>query len=286
MKIIQSPRQAKKERASTVAEGSEPKESGYAREGVIKKSADATGLKLDAWKTRPKKKRNRSSQERAKLLNRDCFQQTSSVQEEAFEFDTSNLEAMPREGVVEGIPEGKKRRRSELDAEKVGEPLTLGLDPDNKEFNEIFARGLRLLAMREHSVKEISKKLFDKTEDSDGAEVSAMIYAVIDDLVEKKYLSDERFAEVYVRSRMNRGFGPIKIKAELRNKGVSNNLIQDYLVESAGVWFDNAKLQYQKKYAAAPIIDYNDWTKRARFMQSRGFSMEQIQVTVPRIEFD
>lgn len=207
------------------------------------------------------------------------FKQSSTAEEE-FDFDTSKLEVMPRYDLVEMIPEGKKRRRSELVVEAESEPLQLSDDPSKKEFNEIFARGVRLLAMREHSVKEITTKLLDKSENSD------VIHAVIDELLASKYLSDERFTESYVRARKNRGFGPVKIKSELKNKGISNNLIQDHLDEGAAIWFDNALSQYQKKYGDVPISDYNGWTKRARFMQSRGFTMEHIHVTVPRIEFD
>jgi len=201
-----------------------------------------------------------------------------------YDFDTSKLEAMPKDSELEPAPnlDGKKRRRSELQSQRSAstEPLELITDPAKKEFNELFARGLRLLAMREHSVKEIATKLFDKSEASD------TVYAVVDELLEKKYLSDERFAESYVRARANRGFGPVKIKAELKQKGVSSGLIQDYLDEGAALWFDNAASQYQKKYGDSAISDYNAWTKRARFMQSRGFTMEHIHVTVPRIEFD
>lgn len=189
------------------------------------------------------------------------------------------LEA-PIDESLDLLPKGKKRRRSELLAERVSQPLELITDPVKKKFNELFARGVRLLAMREHSVKEMTHKLFEKSEGSDAT------HAVVDELIAKKYLSDERFTEAYVRARGNRGFGPVKIKAELKNKGVSSHLIQEHLDEGAAIWFDSAQAQYQKKYGDAPICDYSAWTKRARFMQSRGFTMEHIHVTVPRLEPD
>ena len=201
--------------------------------------------------------------------------ENENAKEESFDFDTSRLEAMPKDDPVEPmLIEGKKRRRSELQAEGQSEVLSLSLDPEKKEFNELFARGLRLLAMREHSVKEITTKLFDKSENADA------IHAVIDDLLERKYLSDERFTESYIRSRSNKGFGPVKIKSELKNKGVSNALIQDHLNESAAIWFDNAEAQHAKKYGGMAIEDYNAWTKRARFLQGRGFTMEQIHCVI------
>ncbi len=192
-----------------------------------------------------------------------------------------------RATVAAELAPGRKRRRSALghtfthaNGQTAGEPLELVVDPAKKEFNELFARGVRLLAMREHSVKEITSKLFDKSDRSD------LVPAVVEDLLEKKYLSDERFTESYVRARGNRGFGPVKIRTELKSKGISSVLIQEHLNESAAHWFDSAAAQYQKKYGDAPVSDYNSWTKRARFMQSRGFTMEHIHVTLPSVEFD
>jgi len=131
--------------------------------------------------------------------------------------------------------------------------------------------------MREHSVREITNKLLDKSSESD------LVYAVVDELLEKKYLSDERFTESYIRARRNRGFGPVKILSELKAKGITSDILQEHLNESASVWFDNAKAQYQKKYGDEPVYDYGTWTKRARFMQSRGFTMEHIQLTLPNV---
>lgn len=154
------------------------------------------------------------------------------------------------------------------------------VDPGKKSFNDLFAKGVRLLAMREHSIKEITDKLKAKTDAMD------IVYAVVDELIDNKYLSNERFTEAYVRSRGNRGFGPVKIRSELKGKGIGSSMIDDYLDASAAIWYDNAASQYHKKYGDAPVSDYNAWSKRARFMQSRGFTMEHIQLTLPKVDFD
>jgi regulatory protein len=324
MKIIKPLRSASKGDSSNASETnstetSEGEQHIYSHKVKAKSSIDENTLKSKQWKPRSKKKYGPTSERRSKLPNDYKSSLDNAESEEQYEFDTSKLEAMPKDEVFEGPSKGKTRRRSELQAEKASEPLTLVIDPAQKEFNDVFARGLRLLAMREHSVKELTTKLFARFEasqkaqgsekaegsnDSEGADTvnaieeadnadvsnvsqgSDVIYAVIDDLLEKKYLSDERFTEVYIRSRCIRGFGPTKIKAELKSKGVSNNLIQDYLDPGGAIWFDNAQTQYQKKYGDAPITDYSAWSKRARFMQSRGFTMEQIQVTVPQFSSD
>lgn len=239
--------------------------------GVVVSSGDVSELRESSWKSKSKKKRSSSSEKRFKFSksnSQSLFE--NDLPEKEFEFDTSNLEAMPKDEIFEGPSKGKTRRRSELQAEKASESLALISDQADQKFVDMFARGLRLLSMREHSVKELTKKLFDKfeaatlakthkaaeyTKEAEGAQyaegshhadgseyaegsevdISHTIYAVIDDLIEKKYLSDERFTEVYIRSRRIRGFGPVKIKAELKDKGVSNNLIQDYLLENSAI---------------------------------------------------
>ena len=177
----------------------------------------------------------------------------------------------------EPLPKGKKRRRSEISVLSETQSSERFIDQTKKEFNKLFSTGVRLLAMREHSVKEITCKLQNRNESVD------LVHAVVDQLIQNKYLSDERFAESYVRSRRGRGFGPIKIRAELKAKGIVNSLIQDYLEESSSIWYEVASAQYEKKFGNSPVIDYSVWSKRARFMQSRGFTAEQLQSSIPEI---
>ena len=152
-----------------------------------------------------------------------------------------------------------------------------GTSPD--EFNKLLAKGVYMLGMREHSTQEMQDKLSARSDSAD------LVMAVVDELLEHNYLSDERFAQSYVRSRANKGFGPMKIKTELSSKGVSNRLISEYLDSGSAKWFDVAREQYDKKYSSSNVKDYKEWTKRARFLQSRGFSMEHIQAVQPSSGF-
>ena len=134
--------------------------------------------------------------------------------------------------------------------------------------------------MREHSLAELETKLGTKTQSAD------LLFTVLDELKAANYQSDSRFTESFVRSRANRGYGPIRIRRELKIKGIKNNMIEDFLDVNSAVWYENARIQYHKKYGEDPVSDYNTWTKRARFMQSRGFSSEHIQVTLPSVQND
>ena len=192
------------------------------------------------------------------------LEETSSVQQSSNNID---------------LPPGKRRRRSELDSQ-TQQVAFAEIDPAKKEFNRVLERGIRLLSVREHSVREMYDKLAAKTENVEH------VTEVIDLLVDKKYLSDERFTEAYVRARGNRGFGPMKIRSELINKGISSNLIAENLDESSGEWLVSAERQYQKKFGEGVVVDYKEWSKRARFLQSRGFSSQHIQSVIPQVNQD
>jgi len=89
----------------------------------------------------------------------------------------------------------------------------------------------------------------------------------------------------YLMNDLLKAFGPIKIKAELKSKGISNRLVGEFLDGGSAHWFDVARELYSKKYTSAKAKDYKEWTKRARFIQSRGFTMEHIQTVMPSADF-
>ena len=127
-----------------------------------------------------------------------------------------------------------------------------------------------LLARREHARLELEQKL-SKREYSD-----AEIKQTLDRLENQGLLSNERFTELYTRMRINKGFGPLKIAAELRARGVADDMAHAALVEYQDAWFELAKTQQQKKFKGLPD-DFNDRARQMRFLQGRGFRNEHIQ---------
>ena len=71
-------------------------------------------------------------------------------------------------------------------------------------------------------------------------------------------------------------FGVAKIAHELREKGVSQELIEAAVEQVKGNELDNAKEIWRKKFKAAPE-NRDDWAKQARFLQSRGFGFDVIK---------
>jgi len=132
-------------------------------------------------------------------------------------------------------------------------------------------RAVGFLARREHSQQELRYKLSERDYCEDE------IDAALQRLIEKGLQSDERFVESYVESRYQRGHGPYKIAAELKQRGVEELLIDHVLYSDKLDWYAQALQVYQKKYANKPAGDYKEQAKRSRFLQQRGFSSEQIQ---------
>ncbi len=147
-------------------------------------------------------------------------------------------------------------------------------EESKKEFTAVLHRAVDLLSRREHSAKELSEKLQRK-----GFAVE-IVGKVVEKLIADRLQSDDRFTESFVNERKRRGHGPIKIQHELSHKGVSSMLIEAYVDVQSHEWFELAQLQYQKKYANTGVNNYNEWTKRARFLQSRGFTTPQIRASV------
>ena len=129
---------------------------------------------------------------------------------------------------------------------------------------------VRLLSRREHSAFEIRNKLLKR--DFDEEEITQ----TISELQEGGWLSDERFAEAYIRMRQLKGFGPIRISIELNERGVKESIVDDYLQAEDEGWQQTLERQYLKKYKNKSIADYNDKAKRIRFLQYRGFALDAI----------
>jgi regulatory protein len=138
-------------------------------------------------------------------------------------------------------------------------------------FNEVILHTANdLLSRREHSRKELQQKLSLRDYSSDE------IAAVLDYLKAEDYLSEERCAESVFRSRVTKGYGWHYIKNELAQTGVAGEFVQKLPRNYQIDWYLQAELAYNKRFGASLIKDQKDKAKRVRFMQQRGFSIDEI----------
>lgn len=161
--------------------------------------------------------------------------------------------------------------------EKIDQELDQKKQLRKKQLNSVLHRAVDLLSRREHSAEELKTKLQQK-----GFELNDVEQTIIR-LQNENLQSDDRFTESFTNERKRRGHGPVKIQHQLRQKGINDQLIEQYIDAQDEKWIHLAQLQYQKKYADKEVNDYNEWTKRARFLQGRGFTSAQIRATVTLI---
>lgn len=130
---------------------------------------------------------------------------------------------------------------------------------------------IALLARREHGARELARKLRDKAFDAEA------VAACIARLQQERLQSDARYAESYVRMRSGKGCGPLRIRAELAERGVGDEFIEPPLDELAGQWPELAERARRKRFGSKLPKDFAERARQARFLQYRGFASEHFR---------
>lgn len=131
-------------------------------------------------------------------------------------------------------------------------------------------RALALLTRRDHSQAELRQKLLDRG----GA--PALVEQILADLADRKLQSDDRFAEAFIRSRAERGYGPRVIAVELKSRGLNAESIDEALAASGYDWFRQAREVRQRRFGHGVPREARERARQMRFLQYRGFTGEQI----------
>lgn len=126
------------------------------------------------------------------------------------------------------------------------------------------ARALRYLSIREYSPKELARKLAPYVEEGDD----------LTDLMQwldgNGFLSEERFAEAFVRRRSER-YGCGRVLRELELHDVGEATLQEAKNVMSGNEFERALRIWRKKFDSKPA-DASEKAKQIRFLMQRGFS--------------
>ena len=124
------------------------------------------------------------------------------------------------------------------------------------------------LSRREHSSREILKKMSNRVESKE------MLLDSIKELVDDGLLSDERFAESYFQSRKNKGYGPLRIRNELKQRGVGDQIFSS--LSNKVDWSKYALEALKKKMNGDLPSETKDVLKLKRFLNYRGFDFQDI----------
>jgi len=134
---------------------------------------------------------------------------------------------------------------------------------------------LRYLARREYGIEELKRKLILRGAEPDVAD------QVVCNCAAQGQVSDERFTEMYVRMRIRRLFGPLKIRGELHQRGIPDALIVAALQVDEETWLETAA-----QWAGRRIQGELDFTQKAKLhrkLMNRGFSYAQANIALARL---
>ncbi len=133
---------------------------------------------------------------------------------------------------------------------------------------------MNLLARREHTRAELCTKLAAREYSPE--EIEATVTA----LVAEGLLSDERFAGAFVAAKMRVGQGPVRIRMELKKRGVDTEIIQLHLGNSEIEWCSLVKEVRSKKFGEVVPEEFKEKARQMRFLEYRGFTGEQIRAAL------
>ena len=128
-----------------------------------------------------------------------------------------------------------------------------------------------LLARREHSLEELRRKLKRRFVNED------LVEGELQRLKDENLQSDERYADSFLRQRSARGYGPRRVRHEMRQKGLSDAEINNAFDRVEVDWYALAAAVMNKKFGDTPVVEIKEKARRIRFMQYRGFNSDHYQ---------
>ncbi len=135
-----------------------------------------------------------------------------------------------------------------------------------------YKSAIRFLSVREHAIQEITSKLTSRKYAID------IIDDVTERLIKQDYLNEQRYSDVYYRSRLNRGYGQKKISYELSGKGIKGSMIQASLEAiDEYEWLDAITKQISKKVTNVPV-SFPDKMKLFSKLTNRGYDLSEIKI--------
>ena len=146
--------------------------------------------------------------------------------------------------------------------------------PDVDDAGACKRRALDLLARREHSRRELERKLAARGFADD------LITPTLDSLEASGVLATGRFTESFIRSRAAKGQGPARIRMDLAQRGVAEADAAALLKKSGIDWAAAARAVRSKRFGANPPAGFAERARQARFLQYRGFDNAAVRAAV------
>jgi len=140
-----------------------------------------------------------------------------------------------------------------------------GFAEEGNEHRDAEQHGIRLLADREHSRLEMRRKLLARDYDP------AAVEEALQSLEKQGLLSDERFTEQYINVLKRKGFGPLRMRALLRERGINDTMIHEWVDNREDEWRHLMVQAARRKFGDSTGEDFSQKSKIARFLEYRGY---------------
>lgn len=138
------------------------------------------------------------------------------------------------------------------------------------------AKALELLARREHSRLELRQKLIQRGYAPDRVD------SALEQLMAERLLDEGRYAELYACTRADKGYGPLRIACELRERGVSDALVSATLAQLAEAWPAKLRQLHRKRFKSLIPADAAGRMQQTRVLRQHGFTLDQIKALFER----
>lgn len=150
-------------------------------------------------------------------------------------------------------------------------------DRENLPRKQAMTLALQLLARREHSRKELVLKLHQRHFREQ------VIDSVLNECEAQNWLSDDRFAESFARQRLDAGYGEVRIRAELQQRGIEvSDLLKSVFADHDGA---SAAAVLRVRHFGGDLPEGEaDRARQWRYLQQRGYTSEQIRQALKVVE--
>lgn len=158
----------------------------------------------------------------------------------------------------------------------------------DKKLNKlILNKAVQLLAQRDHSSYELTNKIIQfftkkiKCSEDEYYEQLNQLKIETADVIQyctnQNWMNDTQYIEKYIVMRANKGYGRYKIAMELKQRGLSTNLIHELLRILDINWVYNAHKQLLKKFKQVNVKNISEKQKVTQFLVTRGYTQDDIK---------
>ena len=174
----------------------------------------------------------------------------------------------------------KSWNRLNLSLEKILDVNVLRALEKESQYHLLRTKALELIGIREHSRQELKRKLIARFHNHEPG-----IERCLEELQSEDYLSDQRFTQLFIESRLNnKRVGPFKIVADLQQRGIDRDTAHSIMDELADEEFWLSKIKDNLEELCKGNKKNNRQALGQKLFQ-RGFAYELIKQALNDLNF-